>query len=72
MAFAKAFNDAVATQDFSYALSTEDSYGGYWDINDLDVQVYHEKDIMEPELYIVNQLIPAGSNEAVVCQSTGE
>lgn len=65
-AYAKAFNDAVAVQDFGVAQSTDDSYGGYWDGHDMDVQVYYERDIMEPERYYVNQIIPAGSNDPVM------
>ena len=65
-AYAKAFNDAVATQDFKYAVSSDDSYGGYWDSHDMDVQVYYERDIMEPENYWVNQIVPAGSNDPIM------
>ena len=65
-AYAKAFNDAVAIQDFKYAVSSDDSYGGYWDTHDMDVQVYYEKDIMEPENYWVNQIVPAGSNDPIM------
>jgi len=67
-AYARAFNDVIATQDFGYALSTEDSYGGYWDKHDMDVQVYDETTIMEPSQYYVNQIIPAGSNEPIHVQ----
>lgn len=65
-AYAKAFNDAVAVQDFSVKLSEDDYYGGYWDEHDMDVQVYYEKDIMEPEKYYVNQIVPAGSNDPII------
>ena len=65
-AYAKAFNDAVATQDFKYAVSSDDSYGGYWDTHDMDVQVYYEKDIMWPENYWINQLVPAGTNDKII------
>jgi len=67
-AYAKTFNDVIATQDFGYALSTEDSYGGYWDKHDMDVQVYDESDIMEPRDYYVNQIISAGSNDPIHLQ----
>ncbi|MDO4939083.1 MAG: hypothetical protein Q4E54_03880 [Lachnospiraceae bacterium] len=65
-AFAKAFNDAISIQDFSVAQSSDDSYGGYWENHDMDVQVYYEKDIMEPKKYWVNQIIPAGSNDPII------
>lgn len=65
-AYAKAFNDAIAVQDFSIAPSTGDSYGGYWDKHDMDVQVYYEKDIMEPGKYVINQIVPAGSNDPII------
>jgi len=67
-AYIKAFNDCVATQDFGYALSTEDYYGGYWDKNDIDLQVYDEATIMEPQDYYINQIIPAGSNDPIQYQ----
>lgn len=65
-AYAKAFNDAIAVQDFSIALSDDNYYGGYWDDHDMDVQVYYEKDIMDPDRYYVNQIVPAGSNDPII------
>lgn len=68
-AYIRAFNDACSTQDFGIAMSTEDYYGGYWDKNDIDLQVFWEKDIMEPDNYLINQVIPAGSNAEVELQA---
>jgi len=68
-AYARAFNDAVAIQDFSYELSSDDYYGGYWDKNNMYVQVFRERDILAPEDYLVNQFIYAGNNDAIVVQN---
>jgi len=68
-AYARAFNDAVATQDFSYELSSEDSYGGYWDENNMYVQVFREPDILTPGDYLVNQFINKGTNDQIVLQN---
>lgn len=65
-AYAKAFNDAVATQDFKYEPSSETSYGGYWDKHDMGVQVYYEDDILNVEKYSIDQLVPAGSNDEII------
>jgi len=65
-AYARAFNDAVATQDFSYGLSSDESYGEYWDKNNMYVQVFRESDILFPEHYLVNQYIEAGSNDPII------
>ena len=62
----RAFNDACADQDFSIARSTEESYGGLYQKYAVNIQVFREKDILAPELYLVSMTIPAGSNEAVV------
>ena len=62
----RAFNDACADQDFSIARSTEESYGGLYQKYAVNIQVFREKDILAPELYLVSMTILAGSNEAVV------
>ena len=62
----RAFNDACADQDFSIARSTEESYGGLYQKYAVNIQVFREKDILAPELYLVSMTIPAGTNEAVV------
>ena len=65
-ALIRAFNDACADQDFSIARSTEDSYGGLYQKYAVNIQVFRDKDILAPEIYLVSMTIPAGSNEAVV------
>lgn len=65
-ALIRAFNDACADQDFSIARSTEDSYGGLYQKYAVNIQVFRDKDILAPEVYLVSMTIPAGSNEAVV------
>ncbi len=66
--YIKMFNDVVATQDFSIEQSSEDYYGGLWDEYILELEVYAEKDIMNPELYFVNQVMDAGANDPVIPQ----
>ncbi len=65
-ALLRAFNDACAEQDFSIAASTEDNYGGLYQKYAVNIQVFHEADILKPEKYLVSMTIPAGSNQAVV------
>ena len=61
-AYIKMFNDIVATQDFSYAKSGEDYYGGLWDEYNLILEVFKEEELVFPELYYINQDIPAGTH----------
>ena len=68
VAYIRAFNDACSTQDFGIAMSTEDYYGGYWDDHTIDIQVFWENDIMEPDNYLINQIIEAGTNAPVELQ----
>ena len=62
----RAFNDAAQEQDFSIALSTEDSYGGLYDRYDVNIQVFTEAKILSAEDYFVSMTIPAGSGQKVV------
>ena len=64
--FIKAFNDAMATQDFKYAISGENYYGGVFDIYGCEVYVFHEADQDNPEKYLVAQVVAPGSNEPIV------
>lgn len=66
--YIKAFNDAYRTQDFSIAESGAEYYGGVWDKYDLDLQVYKEDYIVNPEMYFINQYMKAGSNDPVLPQ----
>jgi len=65
-AFIKAFNDAVAVQDFSIQSSNENYYGGLWDRYALELEIFRASDIMEPDNYYVNQAMDAGSNDPVI------
>lgn len=64
-ALIRALNDAIAVQDFKYALSSQESYGGYWELHDVKVEVFDDSDILFPDNYYVNDTIPAGSNKPV-------
>ncbi len=64
-AYAQAFNDAVRTQDFRYAASGGDYYGGFWDEYTLELKVFREDDILFPQDYLVYQVIRAGSNDKI-------
>jgi|GEM_PF-502441 len=65
-AYIRAFNDAVATQDPSYAFSTDSYYGGLWDKYGIDLQLYKESVILYPDKYFVNQVMDPGSNDPVL------
>lgn len=67
-AYVKAFNDAVATQDFNYAFSTTDTYGGYFDKNDFTINICYNTDELKPEDYVVSQTVKAGTNEPLDIQ----
>ena len=69
-AYIRAFNDAVATQDPSYAFSTDSYYGGLWDKYGIDLQLYKESVILYPDKYFVNQvMIDAGAAGALMSGS---
>ncbi len=65
-AILKAFNDAYVNQDNTVAASTDKYYGGLWDKWEAVLQLYRNSDIMTEGSYYVNQVIPAGSGDAVV------
>lgn len=67
--YIRAINDYAATQDFSIRKSSEDSYGGFFDKYDLEIQLFRADDIMEPSKYIVNQVINAGTNTNLELQN---
>ncbi|MDO4787576.1 MAG: hypothetical protein Q4A19_00245 [Johnsonella sp.] len=66
--YIKAFNDAIATQDFSVARSGEDYYGGLWDEYGLELEVYPLNEILSEDTsgYYVNQKMDPGANDPVV------
>ena len=65
MAMIEAFNDEVATQDFSYAPSSEESYGGFSDKYHVWIQIMPESTKEDEETWIVDDNIPAGTNYMV-------
>ena len=65
-AILKAFNDAYVNQDNTVAASTDKYYGGLWDKWEAVLQLYRNSDIMAEGSYYVNQVIAAGSGDAVV------
>ena len=65
-AILKAFNDAYVNQDNTVAASTDKYYGGLWDKWEAVLQLYRNSDIMTEGSYYVNQVIAAGSGDAVV------
>ena len=62
-AYIKAYNDVMHDQDFSIGLSTNDSYGSFWDEYSIEVQAYREGDILDESKYLIYKIIAAGSNE---------
>ena len=59
-------NDQAATQDFSYAVSTEDSYGGFFEENSLHLIVMPDGTQTEQQYWLIDMEIPAGSNAEIV------
>lgn len=60
-----AYNEAVATQDFSYENSSEGNYGGYFNTHDVHVRVIPDVPDLEESMWIVDQVIKAGENTPV-------
>lgn len=60
LAVIKGINDMIATQDFSYARSSDTSFGGFFDENDLQLMVIPGDMYTPEEHYILNTTIPAG------------
>ena len=67
-AFIRAFNDAAATQDFSYKVSDEHYHGGYWDKWGMDLMVFWMADFDKPEEYLINQVMDPGAQDPVIPQ----
>lgn len=61
----RAFNDAAATQDFSYEKASDSSYGGYFNSHDIHVRVIPDVPELEESMWIVDQDIKAGENTPV-------
>ena len=67
--YIRAINDYAATQDFSIKKSSETSYGGLFDKDDVEIQLCRADDIMEDSKYIVNQVIKAGTDTNLQLQN---
>lgn len=65
-AVVRAVSDEAATQDFSFEASTEDSYGGYFKENALNLVVMPDGMMTDQSVWLVNMTIPAGSDEKIV------
>lgn len=65
-AFIRQFNDACADQDFSIARSTQDSFGGLYEKYSVNIQVFREEDMMDPDNYLVSMTIDPGQPQVVV------
>jgi hypothetical protein len=56
----KVLNDQAASQDISYAMSSEDSYGGIYENNDAILDIYYASDFEAGEAPVLSFDIPAG------------
>lgn len=56
----KVVNDQIASQDFSYEMSSEDSYGGIYADNDAHLDIYYASDFEDGEAPFLTFEIPAG------------
>lgn len=58
----KGFNDSIATQDFSYAVSGDEYYGGFMDLYDVNVLVAPYDTKEDSATWILEDTITAGSD----------
>lgn len=65
-AVVRGVNDEASMQDFSYAASTETSYGGFFQKNTVNLIVMPDGTMTNESLWLVNMTIPAGSDEKIV------
>lgn len=65
-AIVRGFNDATSEQDFSIRTSGPHDFGGIYDTLAVNVQVFRESDIMNPDNYLVSMTIPAGEYREIV------
>lgn len=56
----KVVNDQVASQDFSYEMSSDTSYGGIYENNDAQLDIYYASDFENDEAPFMTFTIPAG------------
>lgn len=65
-AVVRGLNDEVATQDFSYETSSEESYGGFFKEYTINLIVMPNGSQSNESRWLVNMTIPAGSDEKIV------
>lgn len=65
-AVVKAVNDEAAIQDFSFANSTDQSYGGFFQEYSALVRVIPDGLMNDKSIWLVDMEIPAGSDKPIV------
>ena len=55
----------MASQDLSYAPSTDDYYGGYAETHNIWIQVMPESTVDDEDTWLVDDVIMAGDQEPV-------
>lgn len=64
--FIHAYNEAAMEQDYTIKPSTDTYFGGLFDRYAVNIQLFRNKDIMDPDKYLVSMTIPAGTNKEIV------
>lgn len=64
-ALISACNDAVASQDMNYAMSSEGYYGGYAETHNIWIQVMPESTKDDEDTWLVDDVIIAGDQDPV-------
>ncbi len=64
----KGVNDQVAVQDFSYGESGEDTYGGLYQDNDINVKVYEESEYENDGTPMYEGQIPRDTYQEIVIE----
>lgn len=64
----KGVNDQVAVQDFSYGESSEDSYGGLYQDNAIDLKIYEESEYEADGTPMYEGQIPMDTYQEVVIE----
>ena len=64
----KGVNDQVAVQDFSYGESGEDTYGGLYQDNDINVKVYEESEYEADGTPMYEGQIPRDTYQEIVIE----
>lgn len=61
----KAVNDEAATQDFSYAVSEEASFGGYFAVHDVSIRIIPEGKEDDQSAWLVDASVEAGEYKKI-------